>query len=1153
MSDLRKLLEKEAGQKLPESFADLVDELRPEDTTGENLDLLKNLAVVAGGLGSIFLSGFDFNRMASLTGFFGLNVDKTFNLAKSALGFKDWALDLSVIERYKKLKQHHIILGYYSAFKALEILEPEIQETKKELQGDKDFEKLILEKAILSFRNRDDNIYSQNAQFSMSGGIHISKVNISGLQQKFIDEQMCAFNAFRTYLAKEIPEYGLFLSQESHDQIKKYFPIIQGLEPLADSLLALNGLKELDADFPDVKIYPQLTPLELIGKDEEHREIKSYLGKIKSFQEKKLFRAEEVKEAESPTAAAAYVPQAYESIVYNAEIHQDFFEKSKWDKLGKTTGPKVSYPLYKALLNPENSLKPILLLGNPGSGKSMASRLLAAKLLEQPGFIPFWIPLKKVDSNHVEIKDHINQGIKHLLDDNMEVHWKNWVKAFPERIPVFILDGLDELLQTSETDLHGYLIKVRDLQESILKDGISARFIVTSRLTVMDRLNIPNGVEIFKLSSFNRPKQELWCQRWNKIQEKAGKATFTLPEETIEQNGNLIHNDVPTTELAKEPLILFLLALYNSGGGSLKNLSESGGRSRLYDELIQQFTLRQILKGKKFDGFTIHNPPDTKEFKDQCEGFRLTLGVAAFLMYRLDRTDLKPRELKDGTDYFKVPIGVDSKDFFRGFFFLHTSDSQGKEDEQKWNFEFIHKTFGEFLAADFIYKVSQAQGGEDFISPSLGDENSFRVVLGYQWLTKHPKILYFLREITSNGKLEQSTKKIILKTIKKELKRFQSQEEWPFPVSDFLMGGHYTKIEHFARYSQNLILLWFGLEGEEKLEFTLFEGEENKLLETPAVEMSRSMSHEGEIADNVLPQGKNLLFWQQIAQLWKLIGGNSNLRDFSYQGEAKHQAGVVTFEAHDGFGSMGAAQLSQLLDYDLVKDSSIGLRGSDYVKLLKRSPENTRDILKLFYRVSWNYFLPSFIKQIWEVLYPQWLRKFLEKSPDLWSAVLKEDRRLLGFFNEGKLEGSDRTLFFDFLHYDCFKNEALDTVLSVYQKAIKGRSQHHVLDLVELCRLQARHPEHKEFTGPWFGLGRIESKKRDTTVYINSAIYLDAYGALSPIAGPLLCSIDLRYGETALNFGPLKIQQFKNLYARYHAEITEYEKILAQKKGTDTI
>ena len=132
-----------------------------------------------------------------------------------------------------------------------------------------------------------------------------------------------------------------------------------------------------------------------------------------------------------------------------------------------------------------------------------------------------------------------------------------------------------------------YLEKVRTFQQNQKQLNRPVRIIVTSRITLIDKARIPVNSTILRLMEFDQQQRQAWINIWNSTNSEYftnnGILPFKLPEKG--KKNNII-------ELAEQPLLLLMLALYDSESNELaKNVNIK--RTELYDNLIRRFIRRE--------------------------------------------------------------------------------------------------------------------------------------------------------------------------------------------------------------------------------------------------------------------------------------------------------------------------------------------------------------------------------------------------------------------------------------------------------------------------------------------------------------------------------------------------------------------------------
>lgn len=583
-------------------------------------------------------------------------------------------------------------------------------------------------------------------------------------------------------------------------------------------------------------------------KEEKYANIEAHHNQIRRKLEENLVDNEDIENIVYPKNEEIFVPQSFKAITYQRKKHQKQILLDRfWDGKEVNSGENVGKFIMNELTSPLNSFKPIIILGNPGAGKSMLSSILSARLCDSPDFVPFFIRLRDVVLSDTNPKNHINEGIENTIEGNIDVDWISWAKEFNTRIPVIVLDGFDELLRASQAEINNYVSKLQELLINTYKDyKISARIILTSRLTVMQDVDVPNETTIIRLDSFDEKRQNQWIEQWNSFQTKRDFVNFIIP------------NNSSIKELAKEPLLLFMLGVYDFESSELQNDSKESdfNQSKLYDKLFNKFTYRQLDKDPKFGELS-----DPKKNK-LAKRYRLRLGAISTLMFLNDVDHKDTQKLIDELNSFGIG-GVDAEPnlVFKGFFFVHKDKSTEASGFQSYTFEFIHKSFGEFLAADFLIRVFLERFVDENEIEKLSTDDTLRFCWGHNWLHKHYNTTRFLFEHTEQLiSKDVTTKKGIVKVIKTELKQIFGTKINLFPVSDFNLINSKPVLEHLAIYAQNLILLWVAINKTQSFSFNLFELEEVNSLE---------FKYEGQDRTEI---NKNKKFWKKITKLWELNG-----------------------------------------------------------------------------------------------------------------------------------------------------------------------------------------------------------------------------------------------------------------------------------------
>ncbi len=509
-----------------------------------------------------------------------------------------------------------------------------------------------------------------------------------------------------------------------------------------------------------------------------------------------------------PIREEIYIPQSYKYFYYEEKKHKkNYLVSDNWNSIDFREEENIGKELLHALKNPYNSNQPIIILGHPGAGKSMFTSQLAYKLINCNEYVPFLIKLRDVDSSIIDIDLHINKGIQNTISGNPVVNWVNWAKKFPKKTAVIILDGFDELLRASSSELNDYIMKIQKLQNDVQNSNLNIRVILTSRLTIMQDVYIPENSLILKLNSFDEKRKQIWIEKWNEKQKK--EKSFVLPQ----------REDID--ELSKEPLLLFLLALYDFEDNALFKISkENLNKSMLYDNLLEEFSKRQLRKKSFYNSL----PP--KQKNKEIELFRLRIGFFAQMIFLHGKVNHFEKDFDQELAEFKLSDSKNSaKNILDGFFFVHKDQSTNGLEHKDLSFEFLHKTFGEFLSADFMLRLANFRAVDDEETTHLSKEIYFKQIFSFQWIYKQPKTLEFLLE-HSPTIIEFKTRELMTKLIKKELKNLIDESTSIITPSSLNQIKTFEKLKHIAIYSQNLLLLWISIE-DSSFEFYLSKDSNN--------------------------------------------------------------------------------------------------------------------------------------------------------------------------------------------------------------------------------------------------------------------------------------------------------------------------------------
>ncbi|MCP2335886.1 NACHT domain-containing protein [Actinomadura rupiterrae] len=385
--------------------------------------------------------------------------------------------------------------------------------------------------------------------------------------------------------------------------------------------------------------------------------------------------------------------------------------------------------------------EPLLLLGQPGSGKSRFTEMLAASLPPED-FMAVRVALREVPAD-ADLQTQIEAGIRAATGES--VSWPDLARSAGDALPVVLLDGFDELLQATGISQSDYLEQVVRFQEREAAQGRPVAVLVTSRTSVADRMRLPpSGVVAVRLEPFSEFQTTRWLDVWNTANANAlaARGLRPLPAEVA-----LRHPD-----LASQPLLLLMLALYDSDGNALQNNGDDLDSADLYERLLTRFAEREVRK--------LHPELDGRPLADAVEDELQRLSITAFAMFNRGRQWVNEDELTSDLAALLPASHTTHRNSFRAalspgqvvvgrFFFVHRSQAV-QDGEVRGTYEFLHATFGEYLVARLVVHEVSALASVARLSRSrhqVLDDAFLHALLSFAPLTGRKSVIAFLRTL----------------------------------------------------------------------------------------------------------------------------------------------------------------------------------------------------------------------------------------------------------------------------------------------------------------------------------------------------------------------------------------------------------------------
>ncbi|MEV4664407.1 AAA family ATPase [Micromonospora echinofusca] len=503
-----------------------------------------------------------------------------------------------------------------------------------------------------------------------------------------------------------------------------------------------------------------------------------------------------------PTLGQAYVPPLCR--IEELPAHARPSDEAWWD--GRRLRDDLWQSLVVHLTSPNATRAPLLVLGQPGSGKSVLTRVLAAQL-PAADFMVVRVVLRDVHAAG-ELQDQIEQAVRN--DTGERVDWPGLSRSAGDALPVVLLDGFDELLQATGVSQTDYLRRVAAFQRREADQGRPVAVLVTSRTSVADRAQPPPGTVAVRLEPFDGERVRAWTATWNRVNAGAFRALGVQP---LEPATVLAHH-----ELAEQPLLLLMLALYDAEGNDLRSAGELG-RGELYERLLRSFARREVMK---------HRPGLSERDLDRATEDELRrLSIVAFGMFNRGvqwvtengfESDLAAlpflgdRPAAVATDgHLRTPLRP-AEIVLGRFFFVHRSQAM-RDESRASTYEFLHATFGEFLIARTTALVLDdlaAREASALLGATPTDDDPLHALLSFATLTGRTPIVTFLTEIlTSWGESRRDAVVDLLlrlfraATGRRPARRFESYEPRQLSVP-----------ARHAVYGVNLLVLLLAARGQ---------------------------------------------------------------------------------------------------------------------------------------------------------------------------------------------------------------------------------------------------------------------------------------------------------------------------------------------------
>lgn len=613
------------------------------------------------------------------------------------------------------------------------------------------------------------------------------------LLSKLPEEAVSFYRKQYFALSKTFPDFAIWANQEDHRRLEKQIDV--GFSQLMKFIYQHYAFTEhTNCDVADT--------------------LSRYQTKYEHYIQKPIIE-HSGHDTVFPARKEIFIPQAFQTLTYHYGMALE--QKGLWEHVPHKE--EIGAYIRSVLSHPSYGRHPVLILGHPGAGKTLLCHMLAAQILSAEYHVII-----------IRLRDAVaDEPIWHQIDAQIALDfgdgtcWNDIRRAGLNKPVLLIFDGYDELLQASGKTYANYLLDIAKFQEEQCSYfQMFVRCIITSRITLIDKASVPEGSQVLHLCDFDPIRIQAWTDIWNRYNETLF-AEQGLEKLKIASTGRI-------RELASQPLLLLMLALYVMNGNSLG--AQTGfSRAELYYKLIHDFIVRENEKDTRFLQLN-----EFKRAETITRNFR-RLGTVALGMHNRRTLAIRSTELKQDLAFLSLSSAQqkstddyaleEDEKLVGSFFFIHNAEStvrNGRTEVRLSAYEFLHNTFGEFLTAYYIldatlYLVRRQRRAEEFNEPFTWapmQEREWHTGLVYTPLFTRPIVLNMIYEllplmVEEKGLTVENVQLALDTLFSSEIRRLITGELYATVEKTISAQGnpfeHPELAVHIATYSVNLILL----------------------------------------------------------------------------------------------------------------------------------------------------------------------------------------------------------------------------------------------------------------------------------------------------------------------------------------------------------
>lgn len=734
-------------------------------------------------LGAALLGGV-IGGVSDLLGWFGAKADFIRLSRELLIKLGDQRKGLSRYDRTARLQAAHAVIVVVAFVDALQELKLPVK--LKDLDLDKDGQLQLMGLSSLfdgtwplpsAHRSYDENVRAMSAQYVHAGREVLFLIKSHDAWKK-LDRKT------QEHVDRSLTEMEPLASRRYQELIRQLvgdYPELSAWLQVEHETRMTAGMARLEAELMSIRV----------GTDPDRRR-RELVDRYRAILDRPIIDPDEVPAGLTlPCVRDAYIDPNYQVFENDPSSLPEVL--SWWNELPTRSDLPRYFSGY--LTSPQAIEYPLVVLGDPGSGKSLLTKVLAARL-PAADFLVIRIELRTVAAQD-HLLGQIEEGIHSALHE--PVGFAQLSRSTGGALPVILLDGFDELLQATGVSQTDYLKNIKRFQNECKEAGRPIAVVVTSRIIVSHGINIPVGAHVLRIAPFTRSQVKGWLEVWNKSNSHhfAEHGLNHLRPDLV-----LVHRD-----LASQPLLLLMLALYDAVDNALQRDQQNIGKAALYERLLVQFSKRQVRKGA--------SNLTAQDLSQDVEAELDRLSVVAFAMFHRgtqwvtendldnDLAELLDEQTTRRRQGMHTPLTAGGAVLGR-FFFVHLAEAT-RDGQALRTYEFLHATFGEYLVARLVWRILVELKEVETTHPrrladNYLDDSYLHALLSFTPLTSRRPVIDFLMELATSTTGDEEMERLIHKLFEVCAENHPRRRASYAPVIRSVPT-------RYAVYSLNLVLL----------------------------------------------------------------------------------------------------------------------------------------------------------------------------------------------------------------------------------------------------------------------------------------------------------------------------------------------------------